>query len=99
MTEDEMVGWHHQLNGCKFEQALGDGKGQGGLPCCSSWSLKEGDTTERLSNNNNSVYTSFSICTKFSICTNIFTCSLGWVSFFQLIPLPGPVSAVLSLKL
>ena len=97
-TKDEMVGRHHQVNGHEFEQTLGDGKGQGGLPCCSSWGLKESDTTERL-NNNNSVYTSFSICTKFSICPIIFTCPLGWVSFFQLIPLPGPVSPVLSLKL
>ena len=34
MTEDEMVGWHHQLNGLEFEQAPGDGKGQGSLACC-----------------------------------------------------------------
>ena len=37
MTEDEMVGWHRQLNGHEFEQALGDGEGQGSLPCCSPW--------------------------------------------------------------
>ena len=48
MTEDEMVGWHHQLNGHEFEQALGVGDGQGGLVCCSLWGLKELDTTERL---------------------------------------------------
>ena len=36
MTEDEMVGWHHRLNGCEFEQAWGDGDGQGGLACCSA---------------------------------------------------------------
>ena len=36
-TEDEMVGWHHQLNGHEFEQALGVGDGQGGLVCCSAW--------------------------------------------------------------
>ena len=35
MTEDEMVGWHHRLNGPEFEQALGDGEGQGSLACCS----------------------------------------------------------------
>ena len=35
MTEDEMVGWHHQLDGREFEQALGDGEGQGSLACCS----------------------------------------------------------------
>ena len=46
MTEDKMVGWYYQLNGRKFEQALGDGDGQGGLACCDSWGGKESDTTE-----------------------------------------------------
>ena len=41
MTEDEMVGWHHRLNRDKFEQAPGDGEGQGGLTCCSPWGCKE----------------------------------------------------------
>ena len=40
-TEDEIVGWHQQLNGHEFEQALGDGDGQGGLVCCSPWGRKE----------------------------------------------------------
>ena len=44
-TEDEMVGWHHQLY---FEQGLGAGDGQGSLACCSPWGHKESDTTERL---------------------------------------------------
>ena len=48
MTEDEMVGWHHQLNGHAFKQASGDGKRQGRLVCCSPRSLKESDTTEQL---------------------------------------------------
>ena len=48
MTEDEMVGWHDQLNGHGFEQAPGDGEGQGSLACCSPWGHKESDTTERL---------------------------------------------------
>ena len=52
MTEDEMVGWHHRLNGHEFEQALGDGDGQGSLACCSPWGCKELDTTERLKNDN-----------------------------------------------
>ena len=47
-TEDKMVGWHHQLNGHEFEQALGFGDGQGGLACCIPWGCKELDTTERL---------------------------------------------------
>ena len=44
-AEDEMVGWHHQLNGCEFEQILGDSEGQGSLEFCSSWGRKESDTT------------------------------------------------------
>ena len=48
MTEDEMVGWHHSLNGHKFKQALAVGDGQGGLACCNSWGHKELDTTEQL---------------------------------------------------
>ena len=48
MTEDEMVGWHHQLDGHEFEQALGVGDGQGSLACCSPWAHKELDVTERL---------------------------------------------------
>ena len=47
-TEDEMAGCHHQLDGHEFVQASGDGDGQGSLACCSSWGLKESDTTERL---------------------------------------------------
>ena len=43
MTEDEMVGWHHQLNGHEFEQCPEDSEGQGGLACCSSWGCKEWD--------------------------------------------------------
>ena len=51
MTEDEMVGWHHRLNGYEFKQTLGDGEGQGSLGCCSPWGCKELDTTEQLKNN------------------------------------------------
>ena len=46
MTEDKMVGWHHQLVEHEFKQALGVGDGQGGLVCCSPWGRKESDTTE-----------------------------------------------------
>ena len=46
MTEDEMVGWHHPLNGHGFGWTLGVGNGQGGLVCCSHWGHKELDTTE-----------------------------------------------------
>ena len=48
MTEDEMVGWHHRLNGPEFEQAQGVGDGQGSMACCSQWGHKESDTTDQL---------------------------------------------------
>ena len=48
MTEDEIVGWHHWLDGHEFEQALGVGDGQGSLTSCSPWGHKESDTTEQL---------------------------------------------------
>ena len=59
MIEDEMVGWHHsvdgielddRLNGHEFEQAPVDAEGQGNLACCSPWGCKESDTTQRLNN-------------------------------------------------
>ena len=56
MTEDEMVGWHHRLNGHEFKQDLGDGEGQGSLACCSPWGCKESDMAELLNNSNNNVY-------------------------------------------
>ena len=48
MTEDEMVGQHHQLDGHEFEQAPGIGDGQGSLVCCSPWGCQELDVTEQL---------------------------------------------------
>ena len=45
VTEDDMVGWHHQLNGHECDQTLGDSEGQESLVCCSPWSCKESDTT------------------------------------------------------
>ena len=62
VTEDEMVGWHHWLNGHEFEQTLGDTEGQGNLLCCSLWGATESDASERLNN-------SFLICLHFC-CTN-----------------------------
>ena len=64
MTEDEMVGWYHWLNGHEFEQAPGDGEGQGSLACCSPWGRKESDTIEQMNNN------------KYSLCYMIFPGSL-----------------------
>ena len=48
MTEDEMVGWHHQLDGHEFEQALEVDDGLGSLACCNPWGVKESDMTEQL---------------------------------------------------
>ena len=48
MTEDEMVGWYHCLNGHEFEQTQGETEGQRSLACCSPWGCKELDTTEQL---------------------------------------------------
>ena len=48
MTEDEMVGWHHQLDGHEIGQALGVGDGQESLACCSPWGHKESDMIEQL---------------------------------------------------
>ena len=53
MAENEMVGWHHRLNGHEFEQALGVGDEQGSLVYCSPWGCKELDTTERLNRTEN----------------------------------------------
>ena len=61
MTEDKMVGWHHQLNGHEFEQALGNSEGQGGLACYSPWSGKELNLTEWL---NNKQPSEKKVCTK-----------------------------------
>ena len=48
MTEDEMVGWHHRLDGHEFEQSLGVSAGQGSLACCIPWGHKKSDMTEPL---------------------------------------------------
>ena len=48
MTEDETVGWYHPLNEHEFEQAPGDGEGEGSLACCSPWGHKKSETTEQL---------------------------------------------------
>ena len=54
LTEDEMVGWHHGLNGHELEQTPGDGEGQGSVACYSPWGCKESDMTEWLNNNKTS---------------------------------------------
>ena len=55
MTEDEMLGWHYQINGHESEHTPGDGEGQGSLACCSPWDHEESDSTQRLNNNNPAV--------------------------------------------
>ena len=55
-TEDEMDGWHHWLNGCEFEQALGDSEGQRSLACWRPWGYKESDKTWWLNNDNNIIF-------------------------------------------
>ena len=61
VTEEEMVGWHHQLNGHEFEKTLGYGDGQGSLVRCSPWGHKESDMTEQLNNNKYIIYLSLSL--------------------------------------
>ena len=70
MTEDEMAGWHHWLDGHEFEWTPAVGDGQGGLACCDSWGRKESDTTERLNwiGLNWTEFSDLDICTLFSIC-------------------------------
>jgi len=51
MIENEMVGWHHRLDGHEFEQSPGNGERHGSLACCSPWGRKEVDMTEQLNNN------------------------------------------------
>ena len=55
MTEDEIVGWHHQLNGHEYGQTPGDSEGHESLACCSPLGRKELDITERLNNNSNNL--------------------------------------------
>ena len=61
MTEDEMVGWHHRLNGHGFEQTLGDSEGQRSLVCCSPWGHKESDLTKGLKNSNTPIINVFCV--------------------------------------
>ena len=66
VTEDEMVGWHHWLNGHTFEQTPGDSVGQESVECCSPWGRKESDMTEQLNNNHSIDCGSYELSTKAS---------------------------------
>ena len=72
MTEDEMAGWHHRLDGCKFEWTPGVGDGQGGLACCDSWGRKESDMTKWLNWTELNLKKHSLICFFFPIC-NLFS--------------------------
>ena len=63
-TEDEIVGWHHWLNGHEFEQTQGGGEGQGSLARCSSWGHEESDTIRDWTTMTNSWFTMFQVCRK-----------------------------------
>ena len=67
MTEDEMVGWHHQFNGHEFVQTPGDGEGQGSLGCQSSWGRKESDMTEQLNQTELCLYSQKTTLQNFSV--------------------------------
>ena len=71
MREDEMIGWHHQLNGHEFEQALGGSEGQGSLVCCSPWGHKESDTTQQLNNNKGTAAAAKSLQSCLTLCDPI----------------------------
>ena len=86
MTEDEMVGWYHRLNGHEFEQALCDGEGQGSLACCSPWGYKESDTTEWLNNKYTVTYASRLLnCVLNLICPILYSVSITILHVFQIL--------------
>ena len=68
MAEDEVVVWHHWLNGHECEQTQGDSEGQRRLVCCSPWGCKESDVTEHLNNSNNSALSTWFLRERFDFC-------------------------------
>ena len=97
-TEDEMVGWHHWLNGHESEQAPGDGEGQKSLACCSLWGRKELDTTEWLNSNCVDYRSPVSLCQAQNLhhqrqvsVTLQLALHLPWLSILPLHPLPPPL--------
>ena len=77
--EDEMVGWHHWLNGPEFEQTWGDSEGLGSLLSCNPWGHKELDTTEQLSNNNSITWKVRVAEAKWRVCVCVYTHIVGWL--------------------
>ena len=84
MTEDEMAGWHYGLNGRESEWTPGDGDGQGGLACCSSWGRKESDTTERLNWTELKIFIFYvsGKCLIFSLAALFLFSTSIWMSYF-----------------
>ena len=83
MIEDEMVGWHHWLNGHEFKQALGNVEGQGSLVCCSPWGGKELDTTEWLNKSGFRAFVLNALPTFQQGCESVTELDqLGFVRFF-----------------
>ena len=76
MNKDEMVGWHHWLDGHEFEKAPGVGDGQGGLACCSPWGCRESDTTQWL----NWTEMLFTSCLLFNSCLLHYVIHESWKS-------------------
>ena len=98
MTEDKMIGWHHQLNGHAFEQAPGDDEGQGSLACFSPKGHKESVTTEHLNSNNNKTLNTFlPIRNMFVYSCSIKICALGFNELLESIVCLLPVVEALSL--
>ena len=79
VTEEEVVGWYHRLNGHEFEQTLGDREGQGSSVCCSSWRCKESDMIKQLNDNHHHhVNIQLTLQQRFELCESAYT----WI-FFQ----------------
>ena len=86
MIADEMVGWHHWLNGREFKQALGNGEGQGSLACCSPWGGKELDTTEQLNKSGSRACVLNALPTFQQGCESVTELEeLGFVKFFSFV--------------
>ena len=89
VTQDEMVGWHHGLNGHESEQDPGDSEGHVSLACCNSWGCEESNTTEWLNNKRKIIILTRSVCVEFSMTQLFFTgnkkcyfsSGITWASF------------------
>ena len=76
MTENEMVGWHHQFNAHEFEQTLGDSEGLESLECCSPQGCKVSDMTEQLNDNKYEAIYRFKVCIRAQSVTSVMSNSL-----------------------